>query len=36
MHFAPTEEQAAIQEMALDFAKEQLAPHALEWDEKAP
>lgn len=35
MHFAPTEEQAAIQEMALDFAKEQLAPHALEWDEKA-
>lgn len=33
MHFAPTEEQAAIQEMALDFAKEQLAPHALEWDE---
>ena len=33
MHFAPTEEQAAIQEMALNFAKEQLAPHALEWDE---
>ncbi|MFT5510446.1 MAG: alkylation response protein AidB-like acyl-CoA dehydrogenase [Hyphomicrobiaceae bacterium] len=35
MHFAPTEEQVAIQEMALDFAKEQLAPHALEWDEKS-
>ena len=33
MHFALTEEQAAIQEMALDFAKEQLAPKALEWDE---
>ncbi|MBU2531848.1 MAG: acyl-CoA dehydrogenase family protein [Alphaproteobacteria bacterium] len=35
MHFALTEEQAAIQEMALNFAKEQLAPSALEWDEKA-
>lgn len=35
MHFAPTEEQTAIQEMALQFAKEQLAPHALEWDEKS-
>ena len=35
MHFALTEEQTAIQEMALDFAKEQLAPHALEWDEKS-
>lgn len=33
MHFALTEEQAAIQEMALNFAKEQLTPHALEWDE---
>ena len=35
MHFAPTEEQSAIQEMALDFAKEQLAPRALEWDEQS-
>ncbi len=35
MHFALTEEQAAIQETALQFAKERLAPHALEWDEKA-
>ncbi len=34
MHFALTEEQTAIQEMALNFAKERLAPHALEWDEK--
>jgi alkylation response protein AidB-like acyl-CoA dehydrogenase len=35
MHFALTEEQAAIQEIALNFAKQRLAPHALEWDEKA-
>ena len=35
MHFAPTEEQAAIQDMALQFAKDQLAPHADEWDEKS-
>jgi alkylation response protein AidB-like acyl-CoA dehydrogenase len=35
MHFALTEEQAAIQETALTFAKERLAPHASEWDEKA-
>ncbi len=34
MHFALTEEQAAIQETALNFAKERLAPHAAEWDEK--
>jgi hypothetical protein len=33
MHFALTEEQAAIQEMALTFAKERIAPHAAEWDE---
>jgi len=33
MHFALTEEQAAIQEMALAFAKERLAPKAGEWDE---
>jgi len=34
MHFALTEEQQAIQETALAFARERLAPHALEWDEK--
>ena len=33
MDFAFTEEQTAIQDMALDFAREQIAPHALEWDE---
>ncbi|MBX9591010.1 MAG: acyl-CoA dehydrogenase family protein [Hyphomonadaceae bacterium] len=33
MHFALTEEQAAIQETALTFAKERIAPHAGEWDE---
>ncbi len=35
MHFSLTEEQAAIQETALAFAKERLVPHALEWDEKS-
>ena len=35
MHFALTEEQAAIQETALAFAKQRLAPHAGEWDEKS-
>jgi alkylation response protein AidB-like acyl-CoA dehydrogenase len=35
MHFALTEEQLAIQETALAFAKERLAPKALEWDETA-
>jgi alkylation response protein AidB-like acyl-CoA dehydrogenase len=35
MDFAFTEEQTAIQDMALGFAKERLAPHALEWDETA-
>ena len=34
MDFALTEEQAAIQETALTFAKERIAPHAAEWDEK--
>jgi alkylation response protein AidB-like acyl-CoA dehydrogenase len=34
MHFALTEEQAAIQEIALTFAKERIAPNAGEWDEK--
>jgi alkylation response protein AidB-like acyl-CoA dehydrogenase len=35
MDFALTEEQAAIQETALTFAKERIAPHAAEWDEKS-
>jgi alkylation response protein AidB-like acyl-CoA dehydrogenase len=35
MHFALTEEQAAIQETALSFAKERIAPQACEWDEKS-
>jgi len=33
MNFELTEEQQAIQEMALSFAKERLAPNAEEWDE---
>ena len=33
MHFALTEEQAAIQETALTFACERIAPGAAEWDE---
>ena len=35
MHFELTEEQSAIQQMALDFARERIAPKAQEWDEKA-
>jgi alkylation response protein AidB-like acyl-CoA dehydrogenase len=35
MHFALTDEQAALQETALTFAKERIAPFALEWDEKS-
>ena len=34
MNFSLTEEQTAIQEMALNFAKERLAPDAIAWDEK--
>ncbi|MEZ5817941.1 MAG: acyl-CoA dehydrogenase family protein [Hyphomicrobiaceae bacterium] len=34
MHFALTEEQAAIQDTALSFARERIAPGAAEWDEK--
>jgi alkylation response protein AidB-like acyl-CoA dehydrogenase len=33
MHFALSEEQVAIQDMALAFARERIAPKALEWDE---
>ena len=35
MHFALTEEQTAIQDMALDFARERLAPNADAWDEQS-
>ena len=35
MHFALTDEQAALQETALTFAKERIAPFAVEWDEKS-
>src|SRR5258708_11900180 len=35
MHFALTEEQAAIQETALTFAKERIAPNAGDWDERS-
>ena len=33
MDFGLSEEQHAIQDMALNFARERLAPNALEWDE---
>ena len=33
-HFALNEDHIAIRDMALDFAREKIAPHALEWDEK--
>lgn len=33
MHFALTEEQSAIQDTALAFARDRIAPGALEWDE---
>ena len=35
MHFALTEEQVAIQDMALQFAKDRIAPGADEWDQKS-
>jgi butyryl-CoA dehydrogenase len=34
MHFALSEDQIAIRDMARDFAAEKIAPGALEWDEK--
>ena len=34
MNFDLNEDRIAIRDMALDFAREKLAPHALEWDEK--
>ena len=32
--FALSEDHLAIRDLALDFARERIAPHALEWDEK--
>jgi len=32
--FSLSEDHVAIRDMALDFAREQIAPYALEWDEK--
>lgn len=32
--FSLTDDQTAVRDMALAFAAEKLAPHALEWDEK--
>jgi alkylation response protein AidB-like acyl-CoA dehydrogenase len=34
MHFALTDEQTAIRDMALDFARTRIAPNALDWDER--
>lgn len=34
MNFALTEEQVAIRDMAESFARDEIAPHALGWDEK--
>lgn len=34
MDFSLTDDQLAIQEMARNFAEDELAPHAAEWDEK--
>ena len=33
MQFDLTDDQRSIQEMALDFARERIAPHALDWDQ---
>ncbi|MFV0299117.1 MAG: acyl-CoA dehydrogenase family protein [Hyphomicrobiaceae bacterium] len=35
MHFSLTDEQTQIQDMALDFARERIAPHAQQWDEES-
>lgn len=34
MDFSLSDEQVAIQDMALDFTKERLAPDAVDWDER--
>ena len=33
MDFTLNDEQTAIRDTALDFARARIAPHALEWDE---
>ena len=35
MEFSLSEEQVAFQDMARDFAQNEMAPHAAEWDEKS-
>ena len=35
MDFEPNEEQRAIRDMARDFARAELAPHAVEWDARS-
>lgn len=34
MQFALSQDQLAVREMALDFAAEKIAPHAIRWDEE--
>ena len=34
MDFALTEEQNAIYDMAFAFGQENIAPHAIEWDQQ--
>src|SRR6201985_3327962 len=34
MQFALTEDQLALRDMARDFAADQIAPHAIRWDEE--
>ena len=34
MQFALNEDQIAVRDMALAFAAEKIAPHALRWDEE--
>ena len=34
MDFRLSEEQEAIRQMALDFARDELAPHAIDWDQQ--
>ena len=34
MQFALNEDQIAVRDMARDFVAEEIAPHALQWDEE--
>lgn len=34
MDFRLSEEQEAIRTMALDFARDEIAPHAIDWDQQ--